>query len=145
MQGLNNSNTNLVTTPLKTTCTYNTQPITKEALLSYHSDRYAADKRNYEAKTHKGNDCKLTKEDVDGKINTGHKHSPDYLKEKLNVLYEDIGFTQFFSFESFEKDFMNTYLKDNFQASKEEVDQACKNYSNEHYLTRENDNRVGTE
>lgn len=150
LQGLNNSDTNLVTTPLKTTSTYNTKPETKETLLSYNAGRYAADERNKEAQTHEKDNCKLTQKNVDGKKDTGHQHYQDsiqaeeitnYIERKLQDLYTKKGYKEYYE-ETFKSKFFETYLKGNFYPSREEFDQACNNYMNEHPFTRENGHEI---
>lgn len=122
-----------VTIPLKTTSTYNTKTETREALLSYNSERYAADKRSKEAKMH-DDDCKLTKDEVDGEVSTGHQHEQNVneINEKiLKNLYEEHG-DEYFSYESFKSDFIKTYLNGNTNPNNEELTSACERCESEH-------------
>lgn len=138
LQGLNNSDTNLITIPLKTTSTYNTKPITKETLLSYHSDRYVADKRNQEAQTHenqkdKNNDT-LTMYDVDGDNNTGTQYlsHEDMIKilETTNLISEKSD--EYNSLESLLKDIIKYNLHGNEQPTQQEFIEACNRCREEH-------------
>ena len=74
-QGINQSN--LVTTPLKTTSTYYTNRQTREALNSSQSGNDEATKRSNEAATHGENCNTLTLYEVDGDKQTGHQHQSE--------------------------------------------------------------------
>ena len=136
LKGINNSETSLVTTPLKTSSTYNTKTEVKENLLSYHSEKYKADKRSNEAKMH-NDGCEITMYEVDGDTSTGHQHSTisdeemDNMLQKLWQEKED----EYFSYDSFTSDFFKTYLDNNLSPSAEEFDAACKRCENEHSRT----------
>ena len=123
----------LMTVPLKTSQTYNTRPEVKEKLLAYHSEhgRSAADVRAKEARSH-DDECELTMYEVDGDPETGHKHEDDHYtmpKEKMEnmliKLYEEKQ-DQYFTYDSFKDDFYKTYLKENFDPTQEEFDNALK-------------------
>lgn len=143
MQGINEAP--IVTTPLKTTSTYNTKPETKETLHSYKSGMYAADDRGKEASSH-NDDCKLSVQNVDGKDNTGHQHESKldfvHIDARLNELYAEKGCNEYFTFESFKLDFFKIYLKGNESPTESEFKNACQRYENEHSLTRENGHDV---
>ena len=74
-QGINQSN--LVTTPLKTTSTYYTNRQTREALNSSRGGNDEATKRSKEAATHDENCHTLTLAEVDGDNQTGHQHQSE--------------------------------------------------------------------
>ena len=71
-QGINESN--LVTTPLKTTSTYYTNKETREAINSSYSGNYQPTNRSNEAAKHDDKKCSITVDEVDGKKETGHQH-----------------------------------------------------------------------
>lgn len=73
-QGINESN--LVTTPLKTTSTYYTNKEIRESINSSHDGVYQPTNRSNEAGTHSEN-CNLTVDEVDGKEETGHHHQSE--------------------------------------------------------------------
>ena len=142
LQGMSSSKTALVTAPLKTSSTYNTQTETKETLLSYHSGIYAADERSSEAKNH-NDDCEITMYEVDGDITTGHQHSTYDVDEidknidnMLIELYNEKG-DDYFSYDSFKSDFIKTYLNGNTTPDDEELASACKRCENEHSRTQD--------
>lgn len=137
MQGTNEAP--IVTTPLKTTNTYNIQAETKETLLSYKSSRYAADDRGKEASSHDDN-CKLTKEEVDGDTKTGEQHLD---REQMSEIIVDLNLleiksNEYSSTDTLLADLINTYLSGNDHPTKEEFLNACTRCENEHSLTREN-------
>lgn len=70
-QGIDESD--LVTTPLKTSSTYYTNRQTRESINSSRHGITQATKRSTEASKHNA-ECKMTKDDVDGKEQTGHQH-----------------------------------------------------------------------
>lgn len=71
-QGIDESD--LVTTPLKTSSTYYTNRQTRESINSSRHGTKQATERSREADTHDGESCNLTKDEVDGNTNTGHQH-----------------------------------------------------------------------
>lgn len=158
-QGINDSQTSLVTIPLKTNQTYNTKPEVKNELLAYHSEygRSAADVRVKEANSHNDN-CKLTMDEIDGDPNTGHNHdsykeehdnklddtknlSDKEIDDALNDLFNERGKDEFFSYENFKADFIETYLDGNTNQTRDDFESACNNYKNERYLGPNRDNR----
>ena len=141
LQGVNEAP--IVTTPLKTTSTYNTHSETKETLHSYNSGMYSADDRGKEASSHT-EDCKLTEQNVDGNTNTGHQHESDFshIDTRLSELYDEKGCNEYFTFESFRSDFFKTYLNGNESPTESEFENACKRYENEHSLTRDDEHGV---
>lgn len=129
---------------LKTHNNYNTHRNVKEALLSYHSEKYRADKRSEEAKDfstivdEKGN-IKMTLDNIDGDTSTGvQKIDYDLRKDMLMQLYEEKGSMEYFEYDSFEKDFIETYLKGNTEASDTEFESAIKRCESEHSRTQNN-------
>ena len=70
-QGIDESD--LVTTPLKTSSTYYTTRQTREAINSSRHGTYQSTKRSNESGKH-NDKCEITKDNVDGKEDTGHQH-----------------------------------------------------------------------
>lgn len=138
MQGLNNPDTNLITIPLKTTNTYNTKPLTKETLLSYHADKYAADKRNEEAQMHENkiskNDDKLNMYDVDGDSNTGKQYlsQEDMLQIIEDLKLFDAKSEEYTSKTGLLKDIIKYNLHGDNHPTKEQFVDACIKCQEEH-------------
>ena len=136
MKGINTSNTSIVTSPLKTTSTYNIRPDLKETLHSYHNGKYQPDLQSKEADSHK--DCKLTKDEVDGDLTTGEQHlSKEEMIEIIDKihLYESKN-TEYSSRESLLNELIHTYLHGNDYPSKEEFLKACSECEREHTRTQ---------
>lgn len=128
---------------LKTHNNYNTHRDVKEALLSYHSEKYRADKRSKEAKdfstiVDENGNIKMTLDNIDGDTSTGvQKIDYDLRKDMLMQLYEEKG-SEYFGYDSFETDFIETYLKGNTEASDTEFESAIKRCESEHSRTQNN-------
>lgn len=136
-QGMNSSEAAPVTIPLKTTSTYYTKPETRESLLSYHSEYYAADNRAKEAKSH-DDTCKLTQEEVDGNKETGEQHlSAEEINLITETTYEEIGQYLYYTRESFIKAIINDYIKG--PLTKESLQEACKEFSRERFAIKSRD------
>lgn len=76
-QGVNSNELVTVTTPLKTTSNYYTTPETREALNGTHEGNKQATRRAQEGKAHQDENCKPTKDEFDGEIDTGHTHDEE--------------------------------------------------------------------
>lgn len=126
---------------LKTHNNYNTHLDVKEALLSYHSEKYRADKRSKEAKdfstiVDENGNIKMTLDNIDGDTSTGvQKIDYNLRKDMLMQLYEEKG-SEYFGYDSFETDFIETYLKGNTEASDTEFESAIKRCESEHSRTQ---------
>lgn len=140
MQSLNESQTGLVTTPLKTTSTYNTKPQVKETIHSYSNGKYQPDSQVKEAKQH-NDDCSLTIDEVDGDEQTGEQHlnKDDMLAiiDEINLL--DKKSNEYSSNETLLSDLISTYLSGEQHPIKEEFLKACERCENEHSRVRNND------
>ena len=79
-QGIDESD--LVTTPLKTSSTYYTNRQTRESINSSRHGISQATKRSTEASKHNA-ECKMTKDDVDGYEQTGHQHMVEDTQKQL--------------------------------------------------------------
>ena len=79
-QGIDESD--LVTTPLKTSSTYYTNRQTRESINSSRHGITQATERSKEAGKH-NDECKMTKDEVDGNEQTGHQHIDEDTKQQL--------------------------------------------------------------
>ena len=136
LQGINDSDTSLVTTPLKTASTYNTKPELKETFHSYKNSRYKPDSQVKEAKQH-NDDCELTRDEVDGNENTGDQHlDRDKMLEIIDKIHLlEAKSDEYSSKETLLSDLISTYLSGNTHPSEKESLSACTRCENEHSRT----------